>query len=207
MNGIKLYSFSRAPSPTFVQTNNNNVFIITENPYYFVGGNSSQLFNQILSTFKFIDPTVGWQVYKNEQYEFEVRYPKEWGIKNSANGAEFMPTNYQKPEKIIISINASSNRFLQQDLKTIAEWLAQRPGVKCDLEEITNGQQWCKVKIERFEGVRADSYGTTINNVDYISSFNVFGGRQSMDSYLSGEELKEEIKILDQILFTFKFTK
>jgi hypothetical protein len=45
------------------------------------------LFNQILSTFKFIEPseTANWKTYQNEKYRFEVRYPGDWQFEESAN--------------------------------------------------------------------------------------------------------------------------
>ncbi len=39
------------------------------------------IINQILSTFRFIetpDETAGWQIYKNEEYGFEIKYSKDW---------------------------------------------------------------------------------------------------------------------------------
>jgi len=40
----------------------------------------TNFFNQILSTFKFIetDETADWKTYRNEEYGFEVRYPEEF---------------------------------------------------------------------------------------------------------------------------------
>ncbi len=42
--------------------------------------------NQILSTFRFVEPTVtidsaGQKVYRNQKYGYEVKFPKNWSIK------------------------------------------------------------------------------------------------------------------------------
>jgi len=45
------------------------------------------IFNQMLSTFKFTEPSIdisSWKTYWNEEYNFEVKYPKHWVIGSPA---------------------------------------------------------------------------------------------------------------------------
>lgn len=61
---------------------------------------SQELFNQILSTFKFLpsqltptpDPTVGWKTYTNTQYKYSVKYPADYSvIETSFDYVRFSP--------------------------------------------------------------------------------------------------------------------
>lgn len=47
--------------------------------WYVDSESNKELYNQILSTFKFIeiDETADWEVYQNEEYGFEIKYPVE----------------------------------------------------------------------------------------------------------------------------------
>jgi hypothetical protein len=52
---------------------------------------SERLFDQILSTFKFInfDPTANWQTYQNEEFGYEVKYPEGWTVDGPENNKYF----------------------------------------------------------------------------------------------------------------------
>ena len=59
-------------------------------PFY--RADDENTFDQILSTFKFLDQkqtdeTANWKTYTNTKLKFTFRYPQEWIIKNLPNGA------------------------------------------------------------------------------------------------------------------------
>jgi len=57
------------------------------------------VFDQILSTFKFIekDETADWQTYRNEEFGFEFKYPKWW--KQFTDFATDFPEEFQKGDR------------------------------------------------------------------------------------------------------------
>lgn len=148
--------------------------------------------------------TSTWKTYRNEKYGFEVEYSSSWKVEFSDPYFTFTPLENKKPERIFIEIKASDARFRQSELKTLGEWLWQRPNASCG-EKVIGQLTWCTAG-EKFEGVRSDNYGVTQGGKDYIIQFNVGYGRQRTDYYLLDEEL-EEINVLNHILSTFKFIK
>lgn len=42
------------------------------------------ILTDILSSFKFIDPTANWKTYKNDTYGFEMKYPSDWQVREES---------------------------------------------------------------------------------------------------------------------------
>jgi hypothetical protein len=53
-------------------------YIVHNNDIYEI--NAGKYIDQILPTFKFIDSTSNWKLYRNNDYGFEFKYPHEWQI-------------------------------------------------------------------------------------------------------------------------------
>jgi len=145
--------------------------------------------------------------YRNKEYEYEVKFPERWEVRETYQdgerelGIKIKPLKNIKPEEIFIDIIASTKR--PEDW-SLGEWLNQIPGKDCESEIIINQIKWCRVS-HKFEGVRADTYGTTKNGIDYVIQLNVRGGRQKMDYYLSETDLEYEFDVLNLVVSNFSF--
>ncbi|MGC9603417.1 MAG: hypothetical protein ABSF47_03025 [Minisyncoccia bacterium] len=113
-------------SPQAVFMHGGNIFWVR--PSFNV---SEELFNSFLSTFKFISPgsnidTSTWQIYRNVQYEFEVKYPAYLTATEPENGNAINPnivyiTNLaqgksdtdQPADRLLIKINPDTKCALK----------------------------------------------------------------------------------------------
>lgn len=147
---------------------------------------SVDLFDQILSTFKFVDlnSASDWQTYRNEKYGFEMKYPKDWKLSEG---------NYF--DNFYVFFKADS--YNQIGILPSGELDYGLPSQDPVVEDISIGNKNATKKEWTLSGNR---FLTQIYFKEIPANW---GANQRIDI----QALRQYSTIIDQILSTFKFTK
>lgn len=177
---------------------------------------SEKIFNQILSTFTFLDQnqpipttqsldTSNWKTYTNSEYKFTLKYPPEWiGTEVNTEEVRFFKNLYlnnQSGTKTYISVTVKTNPN-NQNLK---EWLIAQNLISANYSEDFH-TQIDETTIANIKGLKIttpvnggqETYYLPMNR-NVIQITYIFKG-QSLAEY------NELVNIFNQILSTFKFT-
>lgn len=159
-----------------------------------------------------------WEIYRDEKYEFEINYPKNWeaAIKKYAwekNYVQFKPLDKKLPEEILINIYAVNlkdpNESFIPELDETGHPLGGGMKGGALLPEVNIGGRKFYKDSSAFEGQKDITYLTFNKSGDKIANitFIVRGGRQRMDYYIPESEYQSELNTFNQILSTFKFVE
>jgi len=145
------------------------------------------LLNQILSTFKFIDPTADWKIYENNDYGFSIKYPANLTIESTTK------------EKLIRLLSQENIKFPGGNVT--AFWIKDNLSISDYIQNTKNFLS--PLNLENT--LKQNSF--TINGVDFIklSYTDAMGDREE---YVTS--IKNNVFIFSgdfQILSTFKFTQ
>lgn len=158
------------------------------------GTSYDPLYDQILSTFRFLEPagSLDWRTYVYKEYGFEVKYPNGWvatrimrevEIKNSQTGSTFSIVKNSNPESL-----------------SLDEWFSQativngRPTVKAGAKPII---------INGIKAYRINSELLPPN--PYFEIVAIADSQRNILSIYTQYMTAEDGKILDQMLSTFRF--
>ncbi len=188
----------------------------------FSGGSNQEqcdnIFNQILSTFKFIEKgeTVNWNTYRNEDYGYEIKYPSDWYKRYDGDIIEFQNVDGKlyistggpcadcvKSEGVRVSIEVkdnfqklSLNNFVRQQHKwyfdeglySTKDRIVGGANALEFVADIDVGADWPNVYIYRGDKIFVVFYAATSGSENYISTFNQM---LSTFRFIGAEEIEE----------------
>lgn len=149
------------------------------------------------------DETAGWETYKNEQYDFEIKYPENFAIQEISEDGRYV--NFAPFAGTYIQIFAGSDswklplqfRYMSSNNSATIAWGDLEKDVnrgKYSIEQgeiAINGNQWEKIIVK-------DEYSVVLAR--YYLEFNGF-------FVILDQSLISDLTILNQMLSTFKIIK
>ncbi|MDP3954560.1 MAG: hypothetical protein Q8Q06_04050 [bacterium] len=194
-------------SQEIIFKHNSNTFVI-----YFTetwpGQNLSPIFDQILSTFRFIDSsdTSTWQTYRNEEFGFEVKYPENSfelrELTSSIQIKERGRIEYETeglPSGVYISAYETDFNNIDDFFNDYKNTFLEDLGLKRE-ELMTNIKKTTFKNASAYNFVDNFGIGSTDITVVLKSGFYFRISKSLGGSNLGGYEVH------DQILSTFRFT-
>lgn len=136
-----------------------------------------------------LDPTANWQIYRNEEFGFEVKYPGDWYFREFPIAVGFDPKPISDDFAGVIEILMLKDTSLEESLELI--------GASVFNQEI--------IEIDGFKAVRVTGEFTDIYNETYEPlQVHIEKGNTVYRLKPNRPDFKD---IFSQILSTFKFTR
>ncbi len=177
---------------------------------YFILWADKNHINEIAKTLKFTrDETANWKIYRNEEYGFEIKYPQNWNVVAPYfGGVSLFSIAFYPSDKMYsaygiffdLTLTPKEGDFqeIQKEWETKMEKEKER-FLQSNFEKKVIDENTVLFKISgTMKGEKNIVAGGCIihqtDNFYYVFSFHTLGG-------------KETVKILEQILSTFRFLK